>query len=278
MKSFKVLLVITCMFLLGNATGQERFLMMYKYEQGKTYRYGEETKFESVQEINGQEMKANGSTTSVLRMDVQNVSGNGDITMIHYYEDMKIKTKMGMMDTAMIFKEMLDKKSQTILSASGRLIDQKAIDTVNLAGNMFAGRRGISDLYKEFVIFPDSALKTGDSWTDDRTDTLEGTQMITKTTRKYTLAGEEEKNGHKCRKINFTGNIETGGKLTQMGMEFFMEGSGDVTGSIWIDKESCIMISKESTTDQEMTMALTGQMQMTIPISSATNSKFSLIE
>ena len=102
--------------------------------------------------------------------------------------------------------------------------------------------------------------------------------MVTKTTRKYTLAGEEEKNGHKCRKISFSGTIEIGGKMTQMGMEFFMEGSGETTGFIWIDKESCIMIAKESSTDQDMTMALTGQMQMTIPITTTTNSKFTLVE
>jgi hypothetical protein len=266
------------MFILGTALAQEKFRLEYRYEKGKTYRYGEETKFESVQEINGQEMKANGSSSSLIRMDVQDVSDKGVITLIHSYEDMKVNTKMGMMDTTVVLKELLDKKYQTLLSGSGRLIDQKAIDSVNSGVSIFATRRGQSDLYKEFVIFPDSAVKTGDSWNDERSDTLEGSQMVTKTTRKYTLAGEEEKNGHKCRKISFSGTIEIGGKMTQMGMEFFMEGSGETTGFIWIDKESCIMIAKESSTDQDMTMALTGQMQMTIPITTTTNSKFTLVE
>ena len=278
MKSIKTLVLISFMFILGTALAQEKFRLEYRYEKGKTYRYSEETKFESVQEINGQEMKANGSSSSLIRMDVQDVSDKGVITLIHSYEDMKVNTKMGMMDTTVVLKELLDKKYQTLLSGSGRLIDQKAIDSVNSGVSIFATRRGQSDLYKEFVIFPDSAVKTGDSWNDERSDTLEGSQMVTKTTRKYTLAGEEEKNGHKCRKISFSGTIEIGGKMTQMGMEFFMEGSGETTGFIWIDKESCIMIAQESATDQDMTMALTGQMQMTIPITTTTNSKFTLVE
>jgi len=278
MKPIRVLSAIACMFFLGIATGQEKFLLQYKYEKGKTYKYQDETKFESLQEINGQEMKATGTTLSKMKMTVENVSEAGDFTLINSLEDLKVTTKMAMMDTTMVMDEFLDKKVQTIISGSGKMIEQKQIDTVKSTKNLMGRGNNLLNLYKEFVVFPDNSLKIGDSWTDDRTDTTQGTQMVTRTNIKYTLAGAEEKNGHQCLKFSSTGTLETGGKMTQMGMEFFMEGSGEINGTIWIDKESCIIISKESITDQEMTMALTGQMQMTIPISSATNSKFSLIE
>jgi hypothetical protein len=278
MKSFKALLAIICMFLLGNATGQEKFLLQYKYEKGKTYKYQDETKFESLQEINGQEMKATGTTLSKMKMTVEDVSVAGDFTLINSLEDLKVTTKMAMMDTTMVKKEFLDKKVQTIISGSGKMIEQKQIDTVKSTKNLMGRGNNLLNLYKEFVVFPDNSLKIGDSWTNDRTDTTEGTQMFTTTNIKYTLSGVEEKNGHQCLKFSLTGKVETGGKMTQMGMEFFMEGSGEINGIVWIDKESCIIISKESNTDQEMTMAMTGQMQMTIPIYTTTNSKFTLVE
>ena len=270
--------VMICIFILGNAGAQEKYQLFYKYEKGKTYRYQEETKFESVQEVSGQEMKATGSSLSLMKMAIESVSESGDITMIHSYEDMKMTTKMAMMDTTMVLKELLDKKNQITISRSGKMIEQKVIDTVSIAKSMVSSRSSLSDVYKEFVVFPDGAVKTGDTWNDDRSDTVEGTQMVTKTIRKFTIAGIEDKNGHSCLKITFTGTVEIGGKMNQMGMEFFMEGEGETSGTIWFDQNRGIIIAKEGSSDQDMTMAMTGQMQMTIPITTSSTSKFLLVE
>jgi hypothetical protein len=278
MKSFKVTLFIGCFFLLGNASGQDKFQMEYKYEKGKTYRYQEETKFESVQEINGQEMKATGSTLSAMKMIVENVSDSGDITFISFLETLKVSTKMQSMDTTMEMKDLLDKKIQIIISNKGKLIDQKMLDSIETGKKFMGGSNNLEMLYKEFIIFPVAALKIGDSWKDDRTDTTKGTEMVTKTRTAYTFAGIEEKNGHPCLKFSFSGTLEIGGKMTQMGMEFFMEGTGEKSGTLWFDQESGIIIAKESTSDQDMTMAMTGQMQMTIPITSTTETRITLQE
>ena len=267
-----------CISLLGNASAQEKFLLEYKYEKGSTYRYQEDSKFESVQEVNGQEMKATGSSLSLMKMTIESVSENGDITMIYSYEDMKVTTKMAMMDTTMVMKDLLDKKNQIAISRSGKMIEQKVIDTVSIAKSMVSSQSSLSDVYKEFVVFPDGAVKIGDTWNDDRSDTVEGTQMVTKTIRKFTIAGIEDKNGHSCLKITFTGTVEIGGKMNQMGMEFFMEGEGETSGTIWFDQNRGIIIAKEGSSDQDMTMALTGQMQMTIPITTSSTSEFLLVE
>jgi len=278
MKSLKVLLFTGSLFLLGNATGQEKFLLEYRYVKGKTYNYQEESKFESVQEINSQEMKATGSTFALMKMIVQDVSESGDITLINSFEDFKVTTKMAIMDTTIIMKDFMDKKIQTIISKAGKMIDQKILDTVKTGKNFMDRGNSLLTVYKEFVVFPDHTLKFGDTWNDERTDTTKGTQMVTKINAVYTLAAIEEKNSHPCLKITFTGKMEIGGKMTQMGMEFFMEGSGETSGTLWFDQKSGILVAKESTNDQDITMAMTGQMQMTIPITQTINSKFTLIE
>jgi hypothetical protein len=278
MKSIKVLLLIGGLFLLGNATAQDKFLMEYKYGKGKTYKYKEEIKFNSVQEVSGQEMKATGSTSSLMKMNVADVSENGDITFNSSLEDLRVTTKMMTMDTTIVMNELLDKNIQTMISRTGKMIDQKIPDTLK-SGEKFMDRgNSLLTVHKEFVVFPGKTLKSGDTWKDERTDTTRGTQMVTKTDIVYTLIGIEEKNGHSCLKTSFTGKTEIAGKMTQMGMEFFIEGSGDTSGTVWFDKDTCVIIYKESTNEQDMTMALTGEMQMTIPITSTTNSKFTLIE
>jgi hypothetical protein len=278
MKSIKVLLFIGSLFLLGNATGQEKFLMEYKYVKGKTYKYKEEVKFNSVQEVNGQEMKATGSTFSLMKMIVESVSESGEITFTSSLEDLRVTTKMMTMDTTMVMKELLNRNIQTMISRTGKMIDQKIPDTVKTGDKFMDRGNSLLTVHKEFVVFPEKALKSGDTWKDERTDTTSGTQMVTKTDIVYTLIGIEEKNGHTCLKTGFTGTTEISGKMTQMGMEFFMEGSGETSGTVWFDKESCIIILKESNNDQDMTMALTGQVQMTIPITSTTHSSFTLLE
>ena len=278
MKSLKVLLFIGSLFLLGNATGQEKFLLEYRYVKGKTYKYQEESKFESVQEINGQEMKATGSTFSLMKMIVESVSESGDITFINSLEDLKITTKMITMDTTMVMKDLLDKNIQTIISKTGKMIDQKILDTLIMGKNFMERGNSLLTVYKEFIVFPEHELKFGDTWNDERTDTTKGTQMVTKINAVYTLAALEEKNSHPCLKITFTGKMEIGGKMTEMGMDFFMEGTGDTSGTLWFDQKSGIIIAKESTNDQDLTMALTGQMQMTIPITQTIISKFTLLE
>jgi hypothetical protein len=278
MKKFESLLLIGTLFLSVNASAQEKFLLEYKYIKGKTYRYQEDSKYQSVQEISGQEIKATGSTFSLMKMIVQDVSDSGDLTIISSLQDYWVTSKSPYMDTTMVMKDLLNRDIQMVISKKGKMMGNKLLDTVKTGKDFIGKGDALFNVYKEIVRFPDKVLKMGDTWQDERTDTTKGTQMVTRTEMVYTLLGIEEKNGHTCLKTVFKGKTEIGGKMNQMGMEFFMEGSGETSGTLWFDKETSIIISKESTNDQDMTMALTGQMQMTIPITSTTTSKFTLIE
>jgi hypothetical protein len=278
MKKFESLLLIGTLFLSVNASAQEKFLLEYKYIKGKTYRYQEDSKYQSVQEISGQEIKATGSTFSLMKMIVQDVSDSGDLTIISSLQDYWVTSKSPYMDTTMVMKDLLNRDIQMVISKKGKMMGNKLLDTVKTGKDFIGKGDALFNVYKEIVRFPDKVLKMGDTWQDERTDTTKGTQMVTRTEMVYTLLGIEEKNGHTCLKTVFKGKTEIGGKMNQMGMEFFMEGSGETIGTLWFDKETSIIISKESTNDQDMTMALTGQMQMTIPITSTTTSKFTLIE
>jgi hypothetical protein len=63
-----------------------------------------------------------------------------------------------------------------------------------------------------------------------------------------------------------------------MGMELFLEGTSKVNGTFYFDPKLTILISDESNTEMEATIAVSGQQSMTIPLSQSTKYSTTLIE
>jgi hypothetical protein len=54
------------------------------------------------------------------------------------------------------------------------------------------------------------------------------------------------------------------------GMEFFIDGSGKINGTIYFDAKAGLVVYEETNSDGETNMALTGEQQMIIPITQVT--------
>ena len=102
--------------------------------------------------------------------------------------------------------------------------------------------------------------------------------MIYKRNLEYTVLAREKKGNRDCLKIDFKGTMEITGKMKQMGMDMVLEGSGEVSGTVWFDPAAGLLIEDQNINIIEMTMALTGQAQMTIPMTQKVNSTQKLIE
>jgi hypothetical protein len=61
-------------------------------------------------------------------------------------------------------------------------------------------------------------------------------------------------------------------------MDLILEGNGEISGTVWFDPSAGLMTEVQTTTSMELTMAMTGQAQMTIPMSQKITSKQSLME
>jgi len=131
-----------------------------------------------------------------------------------------------------------------------------------------------------FTNLPDKPVKMGEKWTISRADTLDmmGGKTTTSSDIEYTLVGSETKLGHDCLKIEYTGKTTTTGKMSSMGMEMFIEGDGKVSGTVFFDHKLGFTVSVESTSDDERTMATTGQQSMTMLMSSTAKSSSVLLE
>ena len=86
------------------------------------------------------------------------------------------------------------------------------------------------------------------------------------------------KNGHDCLKFTFTSTSEVTGKMNQMGMEMFLEGTGSSAGTAWLDIKLGILVTREIVSDQDLTIALTGAMKMSIPSTQTMKSTFTLVD
>lgn len=278
MKALKLFIVLLSVAAIGmNAHGQEKYSLTYKFEKGKSYSYKTDMNLESVNEINGNEMKVtfNGYFTGVYT--VESVAPNGDISCLYTLTDMKMHTVGMGADTTITLPAEARDTTRIFYAGNGKLISSDPLDTA--ASKKKTGMFSNLSNSKLFEL-PKTPVAIGETWTDSRTDTTDmgSGQMITITKTDYTLVGKEEVNGHQCLRFDYKGSSETTGKMTQMGMEMFLEGTGEPHGSAWFDTELGLVIKVQSVMSNEMTMAMTGQNQMTMPMTQNVTTTQTLVE
>jgi hypothetical protein len=61
-----------------------------------------------------------------------------------------------------------------------------------------------------------------------------------------------------------------------MGMDIFTEGKGTTSGTLYFDPAAGITVVEDSKTESDMTAAMTGQQNMTMPISSSSTTSRTL--
>ena len=271
------ILTIVPMMFHSEGKAQEKFSLTYKLEKGKTYRYAQDNIIETTQEMGGQEMKMNTDGHSVMQYVIEDVTKEGVMTVVYSYAEAKFRMKGMGRDTTMDIKDLTTASTRAEILPTGKVIKNKTADTSksaksSMAMNMFANAN--------LAILPDKSVAVGDKWSRVSSDTTEsdGGQMIYKRNLEYIVMAREKKGNHECLKIDFKGTMEITGKMKQMGMDMVLEGSGDVSGTVWFDPAAGLLIEDQNINTIEMTMALTGQAQMTIPMTQKVNSTQKLIE
>lgn len=260
----------------GPVSGQEKVTLEYHYKQGVTYLYQNNTSYDMIQEMNGQEMKTSGSSQGTERMVIDSVAQSGDFYAIISYDAMKTIVKNSMMDTVIDQKELIGKRGRVGYNKLGKELSKKVIDTIHTSGMMSASRKVLSI---GLIRFPGNKVTVGDKWSSDHIDSVNiGDGMsVTKAHTDFAYMGIEDRGGRTCHKFSFVSKSETTGKFKQMGMEFFLEGGGDTVGHAWVDVKDGVLVSKESVSTQDMTYAMNGQMEMAIPSSQTIRTNYNLL-
>lgn len=278
MKLFNSIITLSVLFLLiTSLNAQDNYKLEYKFEKGKTYRYQDVTKTDMTQEMMGKEMKIKSESNIVNRLIVDDVTKNGNAVLLISADSMKVFSSTPMGDTTMILSELIGKRTKVVLSNLGKIENREIVDSVKITGRAAgaAQREAI-----QFAKLSDKAVKVGDTWTATTQDTVNqmGGKIAVTSNFEYKLLGQEKKDDCNCLKITFTGKTTTEGKATMQGMEFFIDGSGKTSGTIYFDAKAGLVVYEETNSDSETNMALTGEQQMIIPITQVTKTVRTLLK
>jgi hypothetical protein len=167
------------------------------------------------------------------------------------------------------------------ISPLGKELEYSGIDSTMMISMGQAGNRSIKDLFRNpLQDLPDHPVKIGDSWMDiDSITTPQGGLDITiKRESNLTFTGFEQVEGIECAKITVKGTGTIDGSGQQMGMDVALEGDLEISGTLFFAYKKGLFVKTTTETFTEMTAALSGQMNMTIPITQESKSEVNLIQ
>jgi hypothetical protein len=244
----------------------EPYTLRMGFQQGKSYVYADLVVAAVTQEMAGQEMKRSSRSAMVSRISADRVLPDGSFSLILQMDTMVVSSKSPRQDTTRLMTDLIGKRSGMVLTPLGKIASRVVIDSIKAAGPSM--RSAAAREILRFHTLPEQPVVPGGQWSADVTDSNEtmGGLMITVSTITYTLAGKEEKGGRSCLKIRYTGKLAIEGKGAMMGMEMFTEGKGSLSGIWYFDPKDGIMVAEEGAMDTDVTVAMTGQQNMTMPI------------
>jgi hypothetical protein len=248
------------------AAGQQAHTLKYKFEKGKVYKYTDSVLVNSTQEMMGQEMKVASNVYSVTRAEVVDVKADGGCVLMISSDSMRISMKSPRGDTTMTLTDMIGKRTRVTMNVAGDVVRRETVDSVKLGGM----GRGVPqrELFRTHTL-PAKSLMMGEKWNAKRSDTTEamGGKNVSTSTIEYTLAGAEKFGGRECLKITYAGKVAITGKGSMQGMDVFTEGTGTMSGTFFFDENGGLLVADNGKFNNEMTAAVTGAQNMTIPIS-----------
>ena len=250
------------------ADAQEEFTLQYKLEKGKVYRFADTTLVKSSQEMMGQEMKSTSTVLATTRLVPSEIRADGSTVLMISPDVMSVSVKSARMDTTLVLKDMIGKRTRLTISKLGETIKKEVVDTVRLTG--LAAQSGRQDMVR-LHLMPSKPVKIGEKWSATKPDTTDamGGRVVTVSTGDFTLLAKERKMGVECLKISYTGKLTISGKGSMNGADFFVEGTGSTSGTYFMDMATGMPVWEDSKYDMESTVALTGAQNMTIPSSSS---------
>jgi len=266
----RVFLTLTLLFVFviaSNASfGQESVMLKYNFKEGKSFKTTMNLTNEMVQSMMGQEMKATSTVGVVSEYKISKVDAKNNATALVTILDLAATTvAMGKEDVV----KKSDFKKENICAEydqTGKSISGKLIDTTEDFSKVGS--------FQGFVKLqiPAREVKVGEVWNEKQIDTVNNgpsnpmSFMTTAMETEYTLVGKEVREGKNVYKISYKSSMELAGKGKQMNMDLFLEGTGEVTGFFYFDPAASITVYSEGNTEMNSTITVSGQQNMSIPM------------
>ncbi|MFQ5706831.1 MAG: hypothetical protein ACE5HO_05235 [bacterium] len=275
-----VLVLSVCLVHLKAAVagGKDSYRLKYKMEKGQTFEYAVSEVREVTQEMMGTEVTSESKTEARLKLQSEGPSKAGNLVFTMFYENFKLNLKSMRIDTVLQDPAaLIGKRTRKVITATGDQVKSIQIDTVKV-NPIFA--QALNNSGEFLPNLPNSELRIGEPVNSSDVDTtyLFGGSTVSRSDVEYTLVGPEPKSGYNCLKIAFKGTISLEGDGKFQGFDFALEGDGDIEGTLFFEPGKGLLVAAENQADLEMTAAITGQQNLTIPITQSLNSTITLVK
>jgi hypothetical protein len=277
-RSSKITAVALVGIVAATAVAAGTYKLAYRLQKGQRLKYQTMVSTQQSMEMMGQEMNTTIEGVSLMHIDVAEVDKNGNLTIVYALDSLRTHVKNPQIDSTFRNPEgLLGKRTQQVISALGTKIRTTVLDTVALGGMMgqLAQQSNLN-----LVELPDKEVKSGDTWAHTTTDTIkqgEG-KIIVSPKQTYKIGAEVDTLGYHCVRISYAGTTAIKGDGKNMGMNYFVEGEGPSSGTAYFAPKEGLLVAVTNNSDLEMTIALTGQMSMTIPQSTSTKVSVVLVK
>lgn len=193
------------------------------------------------------------------------------------WQNFTTSTKMMQIDTTIAMKDYIGKKSNLTITPKGKITIISS-DSANVAMGMPGSTVGTM-LF--FLKLPEEMMAIGDTFSVHTTDTTydqKNNQTITERTRKSKFENmEKTSEGGLIYVFTYEEMTSSSGTVETMGMEMYQETEGTEKGTVRISAKG-ILLSQQAVSDKDMSLVLTGQMGMTIPMTIHEEREYKLVE
>ena len=258
------------------------YKLAFSMKKGQRLKYKMKTSTEQSMEMMGREMSSSVQGVTVMHLEVEDVTKTGDITFVYAIDSMQTQVKnamMGMDSTFINPAGLIGKRTRYTMNAAGKKLNSVIIDSVKLSGVMAQVSGGRQNSFN-LIELSGKEMKAGESWTTNKVDTMNqaGGKMMVTTATTYTVGNEVDTLGYKCVRLMTKGKASIKGEGAQMGAKLFFEGEGPTSGVVYFAPKAGLLVAMTSDSDLEMTIAVTGPQNMTIPQTTATKITLALVK
>lgn len=261
------------------ANSQEAVMLKYNFVKGKTYILSSKLSTNVTQTMGPQEIKVENGIISNSDMQIEDVDNNGNATSLVTLKSASIHTKIPAMnrDTTMNFND-LNEQRRVVFASTG-----KEISSITITPEKVMKMMSSASQFTRIQNLPGKSINTGEKWNDKLIDSTKANQqspvnMAISTDMEYSLVGKEVKDGVELLKISFSGAITITGKGNMQGMDLFVEGTGKSEGFSYFNPKTSLVVNTESNTEMDMSIAVSGQQNMTMPMTQSIKISTTLTE
>ncbi len=253
------------------------YRLKYKMKEGTKLTYERTLSSEALQEMMGSEQTSESEANARVSLTSNGTDEDGNLVFTMAYDALELKIFSVQFDST--FKDpegMVGKRIKKTIQPNGDQVQSVEVDSfksIRFASTFTSDQELLPNL-------PTAKLKMNEPVTFEDVDSTRsfGGQIISKTSSEYTLVGKESRSGYDCLKIAYVGILTLEGEGSRMGMNFFMEGDGDLEGTLYFAPDEGLLVDSEGVADMEMTVAITGQQNMTIPITQTLKTRLKLVK